>query len=186
MNADDDIQQLKKDLVYTVRLTTCDANKYLEQFWRYDYIWLDDKHLRLKTFLQECERKMMEEDDDYDDYEADDDGAGHDGNGNARADNDIVYDPNVQTEMFQNQVRVGMLRMDSGVSFLLFFVSRSRTNWMTATTTFIIECSLEYLAFDSILLAYELKRKWKWLVGCVVRGEENDMCRLSAVKMCDD
>lgn len=104
LDADEDIQQLQKDIVYTVRLATCDANKYLEVFLCYDYIWLDDKHLRLKTFLKECERKCMDDDEDdcFDDV-ANGDGDG-DRNDNPYTETDGVYDPNLQTEMFQDQV----------------------------------------------------------------------------------
>lgn len=102
LNADEDIQQMQKDILYTVRLTACDANKYLEQFLCYDYIWLDDRHLRLCKFLKECKRRWMDDNDMDDD---DDDSVDHDGDvRNAKADNDIVCDPNLQTEMFQNQV----------------------------------------------------------------------------------
>lgn len=44
---DEDTQQFQRDIAYTVRLAACDANKYLKQFLRYDFIWL--YQLRLKT-----------------------------------------------------------------------------------------------------------------------------------------
>lgn len=122
LNADADIRQLQNDILYTVRLAACEANKYLEQFMCHDYIWLDDKHLRLKTFLQECERKWHEDDDDDDDddkvNEYDGDDVNVDNTGAAAAANDVtghgntmpisdpmMCDPNLQTEMFQNQVK---------------------------------------------------------------------------------
>lgn len=110
LDQDEDIKQLQNDIIYAVRLTTCYANKYLEQFLCYDYIWLDDKHLRLKTFLQECERNLTDEndDDDADDEYGEDNAGDFIAGGNANGENDVC-DPNLQTEMFQNQVRLVQL-----------------------------------------------------------------------------
>lgn len=132
MDADEDILQTQKDIVYTVRMTACDANKYLEPFLCYDYIWLEDKHLRLRTFLRECERKWM------DDEEIGDDGGGS----NAYADNDEVTDPNLQTEMFQNQVR-------ETIHFLLPGQGHRRIGWQRNTSHMLAQTPCTEISVNS-------------------------------------
>lgn len=153
LDADEEIQQLQKDIIYTVRLTASDANKYLEQFLCYDYIWLDDKHLRLASFLKECKRRCIDDEhstDDDSDSVADD----GDGTGNANADSDAVCDPNLQTEMFQNQVG------GQAVFFLFFIASRSRMNWLTARNLSYVRSSGHTERWNFCIVKFNSRTNW--------------------------
>lgn len=84
VNNSDDVRALKNEIFRNVRHTTLAAEQYLKSFTKYDYVWLEDKHLHLKSFLKECEQKHMEDDECSEEDEC---------------------DPNLQIELFQNQVK---------------------------------------------------------------------------------
>lgn len=59
----------------------------MKTFSKYEHIWLEDKHLYLNRFLNECKQNCFDEDED-----------------NAFAADMQQIDPNTQTNLFQIQV----------------------------------------------------------------------------------
>lgn len=108
LDGDDDIRQLKSDIIYNVRVAADEAQRYLNEFRVYDFIWLDDKHLRLQNFLRECRRncnRTSHEGCNDDDEEGEDDD-------NKSESSTEERDPNLQIDLFQNQVRKQKQKFD--------------------------------------------------------------------------
>lgn len=67
-----------------VQSASSEAFNYMKTFSKYEYIWLEDKQLYLQRFLNECQQKSFEENNDVVD--------------------DKMQDANAQIELFQAQV----------------------------------------------------------------------------------
>lgn len=76
---------MRNTILKHVRSASSEALNYMKTFSKYEYIWLEDKQLYLQRFLNECERKCLEENDFIDNK---------------------MQDPNAQIEVFQAQVSI--------------------------------------------------------------------------------
>lgn len=76
---------MRNTILKHVQSASSEAFNYMNTFSKYEYIWLEDKQLYLQRFLNDCQRKSLEDNDFIDGK---------------------VQDANAQIELFQAQVHV--------------------------------------------------------------------------------